>query len=94
MSTDEEMQVIGRTVTEYAEVKRRVAALEELARQHGGEMMRIGKALNNVRLGPLEIDLAAMPTREAVERVLAELREARERHAHLLASLQKLGIGG
>lgn len=94
MSTDEEMQVIGRVVTEYAEVKRRVAALEEQARRYGGTMMRIGKALSNVRFGSLEIDLAATPRREALEEVLTELREARERHAHLLASLHKLGLEG
>lgn len=94
MSTNEEMQVIGKVVTEYAEVKRRVTALEERARGYGAEITRIGKALSNVRFGSLEIELAAMPTREAVEELLADLHATRERRTHLLASLREFGLEG
>jgi hypothetical protein len=94
MSTSEEMTVIGRMVTEYAEVKRRVTVLEERAREYGAEITRIGKALSNPRFGSLEIELAAMPAREAIKELLADLRAARERRTQLLASLREFGLEG
>jgi len=94
MSTNEEMQVIGRVVTEYAEVKRRVTVLEERAREYGAEVTRIGKALSNPRFGSLDIELAGMPTREVVEELLADLRAMRERRTQLLASLREFGLEG
>ena len=95
MSKQEEMAVIGGMVTELAEVKRRVAALEERIRQHGKELSRIGKELGQLLMfGSVEIDLAALPTSDALEDLLSELREARERQTQLQASLQKLGLRG
>jgi predicted nucleic acid-binding Zn-ribbon protein len=82
MSKQEEMAVIGGMVTELAEVKRRVAALEELIRQHGKELSRIGK----------ELDLTALPTSDELGELLSEWREARERQIQLQASLRELGL--
>ena len=94
MSTDEEMKVIGRMVTEFTEIKRRVTALEEQAWRYGEELGRIVKVLNSIRFGSLEIDLTAMPTREEITELLADLQAARERRDQLQASLNQLGLGG
>jgi predicted nucleic acid-binding Zn-ribbon protein len=93
MSKQEEMAVIGGMVTELAEVKRRVAALEERMRQHGKELSRISKELDRLLMfGPAEVDLAALPTSDALEELLSEWREARARQIQLQASLQRLGL--
>jgi hypothetical protein len=93
MSQEEEMMVIGGMVTELAEVKRRVAALEERIRQHGKELSRIGKELSQLLMfGSMEVDLSALPKSDALEELLSELCEARERQTQLQASLQKLGL--
>ena len=94
MSKQEEMAVIGGMVTELAEVKRRVAALEELIRQHGKELSRIGKELGQLLMfGPREVvDLTALPTSDELGELLSEWREARERQIQLQASLRELGL--
>lgn len=93
MSKQEEMAVIGGMVTELAEVKRRVAALEERIRQHGRELSRVGKELGQLLMfGSSEVDLAALPTRDALDELLSEWRETRARQIQLQESLQGLGL--
>lgn len=94
MSGDEEMQVIGRMVTELAEIKRRITALEEQGWQYGRELEQVSKTLLKIRFGTLEIDLDSLPTREALMELFADLRVARERRDQLQSSLRQLGLEG
>ncbi len=57
------------------------------------KLSRIGKELSQLLMfSSVQIDFAALPTKDTLEELLSELRDAHERHIHLQASLQELGL--
>jgi hypothetical protein len=85
MSTDEEMAVIGRMVTEKKDLERRSAALKH-------EIDAIGQGLSNLSNRVIAISNGYMPF--ALDDQQAALLDLRENQAHLDALNEKLKAAG
>jgi hypothetical protein len=103
VSQDEQVAVMGRTVAEYAEGKRKLAALMAKAARIGKAMQVCGAylATQESAAGPggalqrgsaLPPDLGEIPSMDELRGLVAEALEARKRMSELRKQLSDFGV--
>jgi hypothetical protein len=90
MTSEQEDLIIGRTVREYRDAGRRVAALEEEIRKAGDQLVEIGTAVRTHRA--TDEALFTMPDPTRIRELLAEYKAALKRRSELHESVQNLGV--
>jgi hypothetical protein len=90
MTTNEEMAVIGATVTERARIGRRVAALHAEAQRIGDLLCKIGVAVRLMQIH--DVDISAIPTSETVENLFAELNATHQRQRELSELVKQFNL--
>ncbi len=101
MSEEDQNTIIGRTVTEYAEAKKQLAALFTEADRHAKELNRIQSYLNDnpreyghadLRHGSPAPDLTNYPMRETVNSLISETLELMKKKRSLSDKLRTYGV--
>jgi hypothetical protein len=93
MSDEEEKMLIGSIVVEYREAKQRLVAVGQKAQRLSHVLLSVGNTLkHNTPYDELSKDLAKLPTREEVEILIAEQRQAAEQLDEAEKKLRELGL--
>lgn len=93
MSDDEEKMLIGSMALEYAAAKKRLAAIGHKAEQLYLVLVRVANTVKHgTQYDELQQDLAKLPTREEVERLIAERTEADGKLHELEKMLRDVGL--
>ncbi len=104
MSEREQHEIIGRTVQEHREAKRKLAALEAKARSYAACMRAVARELHpvgeihtaesaeSILAQPRGKALDTYPSKTDVEALISELLETRAKVGELAQSLREMGV--
>jgi len=99
MSQDEQMLVMGRVVSEYGEIKKKLAALLAEGERHGGAFQNFAAYLkgseyseSGLRHGQKPPDLSMLPTAQNLNVLIEETLATIVRKRELYAQLKAFGV--
>jgi predicted nucleic acid-binding Zn-ribbon protein len=94
MSSDEELRVRGRILTEYIEAKTTMVALEAEADKISNSLSGVASALNNKNFRGPEYaqSMADFPTPDQVRQLVSDINSTQKRLTAAAKQLKQLGV--
>jgi hypothetical protein len=92
MTTEEQKNIIGGVVLEYAEVKQKIAALEQDLRSKMATVNQIERAFNMNEREKMRAMMNQWPTADYLITTLAEIEDKKKKKSALEETMKQYGI--